>query len=162
MVRRAQLAAWTFAKGHATDDTERAKLWDIQDQKIKAHGKTIVDVKFHGQANETPVPASIKVDVSDVARNVASMGRLLRAGLAFHESRAHLLDGKWRIKNDDQRRQPNVTGSSLQFGCRSAAPEGETCKSKPAVGARVAPIAADEEWKKAAEWSWLDLCETLV
>ena len=39
-----------FAKGCATDDTERAKLWDIQDQKIEAHGKKIVDVKFHGQA----------------------------------------------------------------------------------------------------------------
>ena len=73
-----------FAKGYATDDTERAKLWDIQDQKIEAHGKKIVDVKFHGQANETPVPASIKVDVSDVARNVASMGRLLRAGFDLH------------------------------------------------------------------------------
>ena len=24
-----------FAKGYATDDTERAKLWDIQDQKMK-------------------------------------------------------------------------------------------------------------------------------
>ena len=31
-----------------------------------------------------PVPASIKVDVSDVARNVASMGRLLRAGFDLH------------------------------------------------------------------------------
>ena len=73
-----------FAKGYATDDTERAKLWDIQDQKIEAHGKKIVDVKFHGQVNETPVPASIKVDVSDVARNVASMGRLLRARFDLH------------------------------------------------------------------------------
>ena len=73
-----------FAKGYATDDTERAKLWDTQDQKIEAHGKKLVDVKFHGQANETLVPASIKVDVSDVAGNVASMGRLLRAGFDFH------------------------------------------------------------------------------
>ena len=73
-----------FAKGYATDDTERAKLWDIQDQKIEAHGKNIVDVKFRGQANETLVPASIKVDVSDVARNVASMGRLLRAGFDLY------------------------------------------------------------------------------
>ena len=29
-------------------------------------------------------PASIKVDVSDVARNVAWMGRLLRAGFDLH------------------------------------------------------------------------------
>ena len=67
-----QSASVDFAKGYATDDTERAKLWDIQ------------DVKFHGQANETRVPASIKVDVSDVARNVASMGRLWRAGFDLH------------------------------------------------------------------------------
>ena len=31
-----------FAKGYATDGTERAKLWDIQDQKIEAHDKKIV------------------------------------------------------------------------------------------------------------------------
>ena len=31
-----------FAKGYATDDTERAKLWDIQDQKIEAHGKNLL------------------------------------------------------------------------------------------------------------------------
>ena len=30
-----------FAKDYAIDDSERAKLWDIQDQKIEAHGKTI-------------------------------------------------------------------------------------------------------------------------
>ena len=44
-------------------------------------------------------------------------------------------------------------------------PPGETSKSKPAEGARVAPIAADEERVEAGskvEWSWLDLCETLV
>ena len=52
-----------FAKDHETDDSERAKLWDIQDQKIEAHGRKIVEVMFHGQANEAPVPASIKVDV---------------------------------------------------------------------------------------------------
>ena len=76
----------------------------FQDQKIEAHGKKNVDVKFHGQANETPVPASIKVDVSDVARNVASMGRLLRAGFDLHfTNHGHtLLDGKWRFKNNDQ------------------------------------------------------------
>ena len=69
-----------LAKGY----TERAKLWDIQGQKIEAHGKKIVDVKFHGQADETPVPANIRVDVSDVARNVASMGRLLRTRFDLH------------------------------------------------------------------------------
>ena len=98
-----------FAKGFATDDTERAKVWDIQDQKIEAQGKKIVDVKFHGQAIETPVPASIKVDVSDVARNVASMGRLLRARFDFN------------FTNPSHTCWMENGGSSLQFGCRSAA-----------------------------------------
>ena len=73
-----------FAKDYATDDSERTKLWAIQGQKIEAHGKKIDDVIFHGQTNEAPIPASIKVDVSDVARNVASMCRLLRAGFDLH------------------------------------------------------------------------------
>ena len=79
------------------------KLWDIQDQKIEAHGKKIVDAKFHSQAIETPVPASIKVDVSDVARNVV-YGQIAESRIrsALHESRPHLLDGKWRFKNNDQ------------------------------------------------------------
>ena len=80
------------------------KLWDMQDQKIEAHGKNIVDVKFHGQANETPVPDSIKVDVSDVARNVCFDGQIAESQIrsAFHESQPHLLNGKWRFENDDQ------------------------------------------------------------
>ena len=57
-------------------------------------------MKFHGQANETPVPASIKVDVSDVARNVASMGRLLRAGFDLHFT-ATLVG--WNMEVQEQR-----------------------------------------------------------
>ena len=59
-----------FDKDYATDDSERAELWDVQDQRIEAHGKKIVDVMFHGRTNEAPIPASIKVDVSDVARTL--------------------------------------------------------------------------------------------
>ena len=40
-----------FTKDYATDDSERATLWDIQDQKIEAHGKKIVDVLFHGKTD---------------------------------------------------------------------------------------------------------------
>ena len=73
-----------IAKDNATHDSERAKLWDIQDQKSKHMARKIVDVMEHGQTNEAPIPASINVDVSDVARNVASIGRLLRAGFDLH------------------------------------------------------------------------------
>ena len=69
---------WTLRK--TTRQTMQRARSCVHDQKIEAHGKKIVDVLFYGQTNEAPVPGSIKVDVSGVARNVASMGRVLRAG----------------------------------------------------------------------------------
>ena len=136
-----------FAKGYATYDTERAKLWDIQDQRIIAHGKKIVDVKFHGQANETPVPASIKVDVSDVARNVASTGRLLRAGFNVHfmnHGHTWWMDNgglKTTISEDS----PTSEAPLYSLDAEVLPPPGETCESRSAAGARIAPIAVDEE-----------------
>ena len=136
-----------FAKGYATDDTERAKLWDIQDQKIEAHGKKIVDVKFHGQANETPVPASIKVDVSDVARNVASMGRLLRAGFDLHfTNHGHTC---WMenggLKTTISEDSPTSEAPLYSLDVEVLPPPGEICESRSAASARIAPIAMDDE-----------------
>ena len=136
-----------FAKGYATDDTERAKLWDIQDQKIEAHGKKIVDVKFHGQANETPVPASIKVDVSDVARNVASMGRLLRAGFDLHfTNHGHTC---WMenggLKTTISEDSPTSEAPLYSLDVEVLPPSGELCESRSAASARIAPIAMDDE-----------------
>ena len=121
-----------FAKGYATDDTERAKLWDSQDQNIEAHGKKIVYVKFHGQANETPVPASIKVDVSDVARNVGSMGRLLRAGFDLHfTNHGHTC---WMenggLKTTISEDSPTSEAFLYSFGCRSAASAGRNLRKQ--------------------------------
>ena len=136
-----------FAKGYATDDTERAKLWDIQDQKIEAHGKKIVDVKFHGQANETPVPASIKVDVSDAARNVASMSRLLRAGFDLHfTSHGHTC---WMenggLKTTISEDSPTSEAPLYSLDVEVLPPPGEICESRSAASARIAPIAMDDE-----------------
>ena len=136
-----------FAKGYATDDTERAKLWDIQDQKIEAHGKKIVDVKFHGQANETPVPASIKADVSDVARNVASMGRLLRAGFDMHfTNHGHTC---WMenggLKTTISEDSPTSEAPLYSLDVEVLPAPGETCESRSAASARIAPIAEDDE-----------------
>ena len=69
-----------IAKGYATDDTERAKLWDIQCQKIEAHDNKIIDVKFHGQANETLVRASMWMCQMS-QEMLFRWGRLLKAGL---------------------------------------------------------------------------------
>ena len=108
-----------FAKDHATDDSERPKLREIQDQKIEAHGKNNVDVMFHGQTNEAPVPASIKVDVSDVATNVASMGRLLRAvfdlHFANHEHNCWMENGG--LKTTTSEDSPTSDAPLLQSRC---------------------------------------------
>ena len=147
MVRRAQLAAWTLRKATRHDDTERAKLWDIQDQKIEAHGKKIVDVKFHGQANETLVPAGIKVDVSDVARNVASMGRLLRAGFDLHfTNHGHTcwmeIGGSRTTISEDS---PMSEAPLYSFDVEVLPPPGESCESRPTASSRIAPTAKDDE-----------------
>ena len=69
-----------FAPHYGIDDTEKARLWDIQDQEIKSYGKKVVDVEFLGQGDSERLEARLLVDVSDVGKNIASMGRLLRAG----------------------------------------------------------------------------------
>ena len=155
-----------FAKGYATDDTERAKLWDIQDQKIEANGKKIVNVKFHGQANETPVPASIKVDVSDVARNVASMGRLLRAGFdlhfADHGHTCWMESGGLRTTISED--SPTSAAPLYSLDVEVLPPPGESCESRSPEKVQELLLSRwmTNEWKKAAEWNWLDLCEMLV
>ena len=139
-----------FVKDNETDDSNRAKLWDIQDQKIEAHGKKIVDVMFHGQTNEAPIPASIKVDV---ARNDASMGRLLRAGFDWHfTSRA---DTCWK-ENGGQ----NTTISEDRFHftvsmlkCYLHLEKSPTVKPQLMRGSLPSLRRADD-WRKVAEWRW--------
>ena len=144
--RSSQLAAWTLRKATRQRTQKRAKLWDIQDQKIDAHGKKIVDVKFHGQANETPVPASIKVDVSDVARNVASMGRLLRAGIrsALHESRPHCWVENGGLKTTTSEDSPTSEAPLYSLDVE-VPPPGEICESRSTASARNAPIVMNDE-----------------
>ena len=48
------------------------------------YGKKIVDVKFRGEGVQKDIPYNLSMDVSDVAREVVSMGRLLRAGFDMH------------------------------------------------------------------------------
>ena len=136
-----------FAKDYATDDSERAKLWDIQDQKIEPRGKNIVNMMFHGQTNEAPIPASIKVDVSDVASNVASMGRLLRAGFDLHfTNRGHTC---WMDNGGLETTISEGSNTSVaplhSLDVEVPPPLEESSNGKTAVGARVAPIAAEEE-----------------
>ena len=57
---------------------------DIQGQPIMTYGKKIVDVKFRGEGVQKDIPCSLSMGVSDVAREVVSMGRLLRAGFDVH------------------------------------------------------------------------------
>jgi len=73
-----------FAADYQVDDTDCARLWDIQDRQIAAYGKKVVDVEFVGQVEEPSVPGRLRIDVSEVGKNVAAMGRLLRAGFDLH------------------------------------------------------------------------------
>ena len=133
---------WCTVRERLTDGSERAKLWDIQDQQIEARGETAVDVLFRGRARETPIPASIKVDVSDVARNFASMGRLLRVGFDSHLTNfghtCWMQNGRQQtpIKEDSPTSEAPLHSLDVEV-----LPLGE---DKSTVGARVAPIAAAE------------------
>ena len=72
-----------FAPEYAVDDSERALLLDIQNNEIASYGKKVVDVSFIGTGEER-MAGRLKMDVSDVGKNVASMGRMLQAGLDLH------------------------------------------------------------------------------
>ena len=114
---------------------------------IEAQGKQIVDVTFHGQTNEVPIPASIKVAVSDVARNVASMGRLLRAGLDLHfTNHGHTC---WMenggLKTTVSEDGPASEAPLYSLDVEVLPPPGEFSNGKTTVGAWVAPIASEDE-----------------
>ena len=108
---------------------------------------------FHGQTNEAPIPDSIQVDVPDVARNVASMGRLLSIRFALHESQPHLLGGKWRREVRNQRSARTVPRQRLySLDVQVLPPPGVFSNGKTAVGARVAPN--DEQLVKGSRVEW--------
>ena len=71
-----------FAPQCDVDDSEKAKFWDIQDTTIRSHGKNIVDITMHGDRDRTF--NQIKMDVSDIGKDVLAMGRLLRSGYDLH------------------------------------------------------------------------------
>ena len=71
-----------FAPEYEADISEKAKLWDIQGNAITSYGKKIIDIEF--QDEKESIPGQIKMDVSDVGKNVLSMGRLIRSGFDLH------------------------------------------------------------------------------
>ena len=104
-------------------------------------------MKFHGQANETLVPASIKVDVSDVARNVASMGILLRAGFDLHfTNHGHTC---WMenggLKTTISEDSPTSEAPLYSLDVEVLLPPRGICESRSTAGARIAPIAMNDE-----------------
>ncbi len=54
-------------------------MWDLQDIEIPSYGKRTVDVEFAGDEAER-LKGSLRMGVSEVGRNVASMRWLLRDG----------------------------------------------------------------------------------
>ena len=53
---RARLASPAFATQYAVDDSEVARLKDIQGNDIRSYGKKIVDVEFLGDGSAQSVP----------------------------------------------------------------------------------------------------------
>ena len=97
-----------FAKDYETDDSERAELRGVQDQEMLHVARKLSMCCSTDKHTKLPIPASVKVDVSDVDQNVASMGRLLRARLDLH-----LLNAKKWSERDDQWGQLLVRSSTL-------------------------------------------------
>ena len=54
---------------------ERAELLDVQDQEMRHVARKLSTCCSTGTHTKLPIFASVKVDLSDVDRNVASMGR---------------------------------------------------------------------------------------
>ena len=94
-----------------------------------------------------PIPASIEVDVSDVARNVASMGRLLRGRFDLHfTNRGHTCwmesgDQKTTISEDS----PTSEAPLYRLDVEALPPPGAFSNGRTAAGATAAPIAAGNE-----------------
>ena len=109
-----------FAKGYATDDTERAKLWDIQDQKIEA---PIQRDSCSSQHQGGCVRCREK--------------RCFDGHTCWMENEGM----KTTISEDS----PTSEAPLYSLDVEVLPPPGEICKSKPAAGARIAPIAVDEE-----------------
>ena len=100
---------------------------------------------FRGRARKL-IPASIKVDVSDVARNFASMGRLLRVEFVSHLTNfghtCWMQNGRQQttIKEDS----PTSEAPLYRLDVEVLPPLGALGEGKSTAGARVAPIAAAE------------------
>ena len=61
----------SFAPQFATDDTDKARLWDIQNEAIPVFGKKIVDVDFVNDGRVPDVMGHMRMDVSEAGRDVA-------------------------------------------------------------------------------------------
>ena len=108
---------------------------------------------------EAPIPASIKVDVSDVARNVASMGRLLRAGFDLHfTNHGHTCwmeygGLKTTISEDTETSDAPLYSLDVEM----LPPQGEICESRSTASARIAPIVMNDE--RVEEGSRVELAD---
>ena len=138
-----------FAKDYETDDSERAELRGVQDQEMLHVARKLSMCCSTDKHTKLPIPASVKVDVSDVDQNVASMGRLLRAKLDLHLLNAK----KWlgTINGDSSLLEaPLLSKCYLHLG--------ESGSGKTTAGARVVPIATQSGLggsgaRLGSEWS---------
>jgi len=72
----------SFASGYPIDDTHRANLWDVKEDRIIAYGKRVAVLSFLG--SEVDMSGKVAVDVAEVGQNLFSLGRMCRSAFDFH------------------------------------------------------------------------------
>ena len=56
----------------------------MQDRSIECYGKRIANLTLYDKDASSGIAATVKMDVGELAKDVAAMGRLLRAGFDMH------------------------------------------------------------------------------
>ena len=72
----------SFASEYPIDDTHRANLWDVKEDRIISYGKRVAVLSFLGP--EVDMSGKVAVDVAEVGQNLFSLGRMCRSDFDFH------------------------------------------------------------------------------
>ena len=126
----------------------------LRDSRLR---KKLVDVKFVGEVGEDDIDPSLKMDASNVARNVASMGRLTRAGFDLHFTNHFTNFGHTSWMERDGRRtmiceddpQSDAPLYSMRLKVRPI--PGSEARELDAAPLRVAPLRRADELPEACE-----------
>ena len=120
---------------------------------------------FNGQTNESPIPASINVDVYDVAKKRCLNEKTAESSMTFalHEAWSHLLDGKWWSEKTISEDSSTSEAPLYSLDVEVPPPPGYSPMAKlQLVRGSLLSLGRTNDWRKIAEWSWQIKCETWV